>query len=114
MKLISYPVVSNAQWKPAYELHATTESGKPSPTVSLHYLARITQSTGEDWNNTALTLRTVAFDTVVKRTPQLNPVKIHPQAERPIIQKKDFIPTPNNLFGPVPNVILNRFNSNDP
>jgi hypothetical protein len=105
MKLISYPVVSNAQWKPTYELHATTESGKPSSSVSLHYRARITQSTGEDWNNTALTLSTVASDTVVKRIPQLNPVKIHPRAERPVFQKKGFIPTQNNPFGPAPNVI---------
>jgi hypothetical protein len=105
MKLISYPVVSNAQWKPTYELHANTESGKPSSSVSLHYRARITQSTGEDWNNTALTLSTVASDTVVKRIPQLNPVKIHPRAERPTFPKKGFNPTQNNPFGPAPNAI---------
>ena len=72
------PVVSNAQWNPTYELHATTENGKPSSSVSLHYRARVSQSTGEDWNNTALTLSTVASDTVVKQIPQLRRVRIQP------------------------------------
>ena len=39
-------VVSGAIWQPTYELHATTDNGKPSSSVSLHYRARIQQSTG--------------------------------------------------------------------
>ena len=59
----SLSVVSNATWEPTYELHATTENGKPSNSVALHYRARVTQSTGEDWNNTLLALSTVTRTT---------------------------------------------------
>jgi hypothetical protein len=45
-KLHFFIVVSGASWHPTYELHATTENGKPSSSVSLHYRARIQQSTG--------------------------------------------------------------------
>ncbi|KAF8903751.1 hypothetical protein CPB84DRAFT_1728192 [Gymnopilus junonius] len=69
-------IVSSVNWKPTYELHATTENGKPSPSVALHYRARVTQSTGEDWNNVSLTLSTITSDSFVKRIPQLRPVKI--------------------------------------
>ncbi|KAF9450483.1 hypothetical protein P691DRAFT_810305 [Macrolepiota fuliginosa MF-IS2] len=70
-------IVSNTHWSPTYELDAVTgENGQPSRTVSLHYRACITQSTGEDWSNAALTLSTVATDTIVKRIPRLEPVRI--------------------------------------
>jgi len=69
-------VVSNATWTPTYELHATTENGKPSSSVSLHYRACVTQSTGEDWNDTELTLSTVTSDTVVRQIPRLRTVKL--------------------------------------
>ncbi|KAJ7765857.1 hypothetical protein DFH07DRAFT_1058781 [Mycena maculata] len=72
-------IVTNASWDSTYELHAATENNKPSSSVSLHYRARIVQSTGEDWANTALTLSTVAASTVAKSIPSLNPVKIRPQ-----------------------------------
>jgi hypothetical protein len=72
-------VVDNASWEPAYELHARTENGKPLSSVSLHYRARVSQTTGEDWTDTALTLSTVASDTAARSIPQLKPVKIRPQ-----------------------------------
>ncbi|KAF7375624.1 hypothetical protein MSAN_00451300 [Mycena sanguinolenta] len=75
-------LVSNASWESTYELHAATENGKPSSSVSLHYRARITQSTGEDWADTALTLSTVSASTVTKSIPWLNSLKIKPQAHR--------------------------------
>ncbi|KAG5641777.1 hypothetical protein DXG03_004253 [Asterophora parasitica] len=53
-------IVSNVSWTPSYELHATSSSGKPSSSVALHYRARITQSTGEDWTGTAVTLSTLS------------------------------------------------------
>ncbi|KAF8872571.1 hypothetical protein BD779DRAFT_1709096 [Infundibulicybe gibba] len=81
-------IVGDAQWRPAYELHATTKNGKPSPAVSLHYLARITQSTGEDWADTALTLSTVSPDTNAS-IPELSPVKVTPQyKENPLFGSK--------------------------
>ncbi|KAF9459033.1 hypothetical protein BDZ94DRAFT_1269216 [Collybia nuda] len=69
-------IVSDVQWKSTYELHASTENGKPSPSVSLHYRARVTQSTGEDWSNTSLTLSTVTADTLGKRIPELTSIRI--------------------------------------
>ncbi|KAJ7035289.1 hypothetical protein C8F04DRAFT_1098768 [Mycena alexandri] len=76
-------LVLNASWESTYELHAATDNSKPSSSVSLHYRARITQSTGEDWNDTALTLSTVAASTVAKSIPWLNPIKIRPQSHSP-------------------------------
>ncbi|KAJ6615886.1 hypothetical protein B0H10DRAFT_2435257 [Mycena sp. CBHHK59/15] len=73
-------IVSNASWESTYELHAATENGKPSSSVALHYRARIVQSTGEDWSDTALTLSTVAASTIAKSIPWLSPIKIRPQS----------------------------------
>ncbi|TFK16660.1 hypothetical protein FA15DRAFT_676612 [Coprinopsis marcescibilis] len=72
-------IVSNAQWQPTYELHAKTENGKPSPLVKLHYRARITQSTGEDWTDTSLTLSTVS-GTDAHTIPSLKTVKLSPKS----------------------------------
>ncbi|KAJ7471038.1 hypothetical protein FB451DRAFT_1090666 [Mycena latifolia] len=73
-------LVSNASWESTYELHAATDNSKPSSSVALHYRARIVQSTGEDWTDTALTLSTVAASTIAKSIPWLNPIKIRPQS----------------------------------
>ncbi|BCL37041.1 mucoidy inhibitor MuiA family protein [Nostoc sp. MS1] len=47
-------MVNHASWTPLYDLrlHSTTQ------TVNLNYLAEITQNTGEDWQDVALTLST--------------------------------------------------------
>ncbi|KAF8268362.1 hypothetical protein EI94DRAFT_1829590 [Lactarius quietus] len=71
-------LVQNAAWSAAYELHATTDAGVPSPSVSLHYRARITQSTGEDWTGVALTLSTADMNLSTQRIPALIPTKIRP------------------------------------
>ncbi|KAK7055911.1 hypothetical protein R3P38DRAFT_2849558 [Favolaschia claudopus] len=73
-------IVTNASWESTYELHAATENGKPSSAVALQYRARIMQSTGEDWTDTALTLSTVAASTIAKSIPWLNAIKIKPQS----------------------------------
>ena len=57
-------VVSGATWRPYYDLRATNNDGKPSPDVSLHYCANITQSTGEDWDDASLTLSTANSQTL--------------------------------------------------
>ncbi|KAH0585650.1 hypothetical protein H2248_008872 [Termitomyces sp. 'cryptogamus'] len=72
-------VVGNVSWTPTYELHAKAENGKPLSTVALHYRARVSQSTGEDWTNVSLTLSTNS-DTIAKRIPQLMPVKLRPRS----------------------------------
>ncbi|KAF8266027.1 hypothetical protein EI94DRAFT_1587080 [Lactarius quietus] len=71
-------LVQNAAWSAAYELHATTDAGVPSPSVSLHYRARITQSTGEDWTGVALTLSTADMNLSTQRISTLIPTKISP------------------------------------
>ncbi|KAJ7503295.1 hypothetical protein B0H11DRAFT_578984 [Mycena galericulata] len=93
-------IVTNASWESTYELHANTENNKPSSSVSLHYRARIVQSTGEDWADTALTLSTVAASTVAKSIPRLNPIKIRPQTHG----RGAFAHVPQNAgaFGSVP------------
>ena len=48
-------LVSSASWKPTYKLRAGTEENDK---VALEYLASVTQETGEDWTNVALTLST--------------------------------------------------------
>ncbi|KAH8984948.1 hypothetical protein EDB92DRAFT_1936445 [Lactarius akahatsu] len=71
-------LVQNATWSAAYELHATTEAGVPSSSVSLHYRARIMQSTGEDWTDVALTLSTADMNLSTQSIPTLTPTKIRP------------------------------------
>ncbi|TFK68241.1 hypothetical protein BDN72DRAFT_769601 [Pluteus cervinus] len=87
-------IVAHASWHPTYELHATTTSdGRPSPTVSLHYRARVTQSTGEDWTDTSLTLSTVASDVVAQSLPQPIPFKIRPRNgffQKPLFPTNNF------------------------
>jgi len=72
-------VVGNVSWEPTYTLHASTENGKPSSTVTLQYRARVKQSTGEDWTDTALTLSTVASDATTQSIPHLKSMEIRPQ-----------------------------------
>jgi uncharacterized protein (TIGR02231 family) len=54
-------VVSGASWTPLYDLRAKISTSPKEPsTVSLHYRASISQSTGEDWSNVSLTLSTAS------------------------------------------------------
>ncbi|KAH9027688.1 hypothetical protein EDB85DRAFT_2133997 [Lactarius pseudohatsudake] len=90
-------LVQNATWSAAYELHATTDAGVPSPSVSLHYRARITQSTGEDWAGVALTLSTADMNLSTQSIPTLIPTKISP----PKNPFNRFLPSTNGLLQPV-------------
>ncbi|OSC98498.1 hypothetical protein PYCCODRAFT_1417614 [Trametes coccinea BRFM310] len=70
-------LVSGVTWRPFYDLHATTIEGQPSKDVSMRYCATIVQHTGEDWNDTTLTLSTA--DAKAQRqlsVPPLQPLKI--------------------------------------
>ncbi|KAG8893270.1 hypothetical protein FRC00_010737, partial [Tulasnella sp. 408] len=54
-------IVSGASWSPLYDLRAKISTDKQEkPSVSLHYRASISQSTGEDWSDVALTLSTAS------------------------------------------------------
>lgn len=69
-------VVSNASWKPLYDLRASiAPDSKSESAVHLHYRASISQSTGEDWSNVMLTLST-ASPLQGTSVPTLNPLWI--------------------------------------
>jgi hypothetical protein len=70
--------VSNAQWQPVYDLHAGSENGKPSTSVSLQYRVALSQSTGETWNNTDLILSTSATDVLNAGIPVSQSLSIEP------------------------------------
>ena len=70
--------VSNAQWYPVYDLHAGSEKGKPSTSVTLQYRVALSQSTGETWNNTDLTLSTSATDVLNAGIPTSQSLSIEP------------------------------------
>jgi hypothetical protein len=72
-------VVPNAKWTPLYSVVAhTAQDGQVSPMVSLHCRASITQTTGEDWKNVALTLSTASPNSFGNSLPRLTPLKIKP------------------------------------
>lgn len=81
-------VVKDCSWDATYELRTTTESGKPSSSVALHYLATVKQRTGEDWTNAVLTLSTNQTDMLPKSLPRIGRFQI--RQARPL----------GNLFGP--------------
>ncbi|KAF8751572.1 hypothetical protein RHS01_08572 [Rhizoctonia solani] len=62
IKLSLTYVVNGAGWKPAYELHAITDSKTQAiaNNATLHYHASILQTTGEDWEDVQLTLSTAS------------------------------------------------------
>ncbi|KAG8809186.1 hypothetical protein FRC18_004661, partial [Serendipita sp. 400] len=64
-------MVSNASWRPLYDLRATVGPTKTS--IILHYRANITQSTGEDWKEVELTLST-ASPQLGSTIPSLKPL----------------------------------------
>ena len=82
---LEFAVVSGVTWTPSYDLRATTTSdGQTSPTVALHYLASIAQSTGEDWTDAALTLSTATSRTLESLSiPTNDPLKISSLATVP-------------------------------
>ncbi|CUA72982.1 Protein F37C4,5 [Caenorhabditis elegans] [Rhizoctonia solani] len=69
-------VVSNASWKPLYDVRASiAEAPEGTSTIALHYRASITQTTGENWSDVALSLST-ASPQLGSRVPQLSPWRI--------------------------------------
>ncbi|MBN2547714.1 MAG: mucoidy inhibitor MuiA family protein [Anaerolineales bacterium] len=68
-------VVSNAGWKPLYDLRLVEENGKAE--LEIGYLAQVTQQTGENWENVELTLST-ARPALAATLPELEPWFIGP------------------------------------
>ncbi|KAI0706411.1 hypothetical protein C8Q76DRAFT_157803 [Earliella scabrosa] len=72
-------LVTGVQWQPHYDLHASTSEGKPLSGVTLQYCASISQSTGEDWNDTTLTLSTANSQALKSLSvPIVSPLKVSP------------------------------------
>ena len=59
-------------------MHAGSENGKPSTSVSLQYRVALSQSTGETWNNTDLILSTSATDVLNAGIPTSQSLSIEP------------------------------------
>ncbi|KAI0695487.1 hypothetical protein C8T65DRAFT_584266 [Cerioporus squamosus] len=77
-------LVTGVSWQPYYDLHASTSEGKPSSEISLLYCANITQSTGEDWTDTALTLSTANSQALNSLSvPVVDPLKVTPTRPHP-------------------------------
>ncbi|EUC60830.1 mucoidy inhibitor A [Rhizoctonia solani AG-3 Rhs1AP] len=54
-------VVSDASWTPLYDVRASiAKTPEETSTIALHYRASITQTTGENWPDVALTLSTAS------------------------------------------------------
>ena len=75
--------VLSARWDPLYDLYATSEDGKPSTSVSLHYRVNLSQSTGEDWTSAKLILSTSATDVLNAGIPRPDNLIIKPPTPPP-------------------------------
>jgi uncharacterized protein (TIGR02231 family) len=71
---VSY-MVSGAGWKPLYDLRLLEKDGASS--LEVGYLAQVTQNTGENWDQVALTLST-ARPALARILPELDPWYIRP------------------------------------
>jgi len=71
---LSY-IVSDAGWQPLYDMRLL--EGGEKPTLEIGYLAQMTQRTGEDWPDVALTLST-ARPALAETLPELDPWYIGP------------------------------------
>ncbi|TFK87184.1 hypothetical protein K466DRAFT_491350 [Polyporus arcularius HHB13444] len=82
-------LVTGARWELRYDLHARTSNGRPSPDVSFHQYAKITQSTGEDWKDTEITLSASNSQSLCGlyvpslETLQASPKRANPQSTLP-------------------------------
>ncbi|KAG8714692.1 hypothetical protein FRC08_011583 [Ceratobasidium sp. 394] len=90
-------VVSNASWTPLYDVRASiAKSPDATSTIALHYRASITQTTGENWSNVALTLSTASPQSG-SNVPNLSswrigfPTPPPPPVPRPVIASRGMI-----------------------
>ncbi|KII84403.1 hypothetical protein PLICRDRAFT_32431 [Plicaturopsis crispa FD-325 SS-3] len=94
-------IVKGAYWTPAYELYATTgEDDQPASKIALHYRARITQNSGEDWAGVVLTLSSGEIGSLFApgytTVPELRSRKI---MARPQLPKPAWSQSGGGLFG---------------
>lgn len=67
-------VVANAGWQPLYDVRLLEDE---RPIIEVGYLAQVTQRTGEDWDDVALTLST-ARPALTETLPDLDPWYVGP------------------------------------
>lgn len=87
VKLTLTYVTRSARWYPRYELQLAPETNR----VQVSFFGLVSQESGEDWQDTALTLST-AIPTTATALPKLATWKIG--------QRERFIPTPAPLVRP--------------
>jgi uncharacterized protein (TIGR02231 family) len=76
--------VRNSRWTPLYDARLDTGTKDRKPALELVRRAEITQSTGEDWSNVALSVSTVRTARGGK-APDLNSLIVqYPQLQRPM------------------------------
>jgi uncharacterized protein (TIGR02231 family) len=76
--------VRNARWSPLYDARLDTGARDRKPALELVRRAEITQSTGEDWSNVALSVSTVRTARG-GNAPELNSLIVqYPQPPRPV------------------------------
>jgi uncharacterized protein (TIGR02231 family) len=71
-------VVAQAGWQPLYDVRLLEEGGRQ--VLEVGYLAQVTQRTGEDWSDVALTLST-ARPALAETLPELEPWYVGPVIE---------------------------------
>ena len=77
--------VRNARWTPLYDARLDTGAKDRKPALELVRRAEITQNTGEDWSNVALSVSTVRTARGGK-APDLNSLIVqYPQPARPVM-----------------------------
>ncbi|KAI0319141.1 hypothetical protein OF83DRAFT_1163099 [Amylostereum chailletii] len=77
-------VVIMAKQPTNIKLKLTYISGVPASAMSLHYRAKISQSTGEDWSDVALALSTAHMNLAGDTIPELKPRRICPPLSVPV------------------------------
>ncbi|KAH7884852.1 hypothetical protein F5I97DRAFT_1929687 [Phlebopus sp. FC_14] len=63
-------LVITVTWKPVYDLRVATTGDSPSPSVCLNFRCKITQRTGENWDNVELMLTTGSPTSQLIRLPE--------------------------------------------
>lgn len=84
---LSYEV-SGARWYPRYDIQLHPATGR----VEIHFAGEVSQETGEDWSDAALTLST-AVPAASTRLPRLHTWKIG--------ERERFVPAPPRVNDPV-------------
>jgi len=84
---VSYEI-SGARWYPSYDIQLHPETGR----VEIHFAGEVSQETGEDWSDAALTLST-AVPAASTRLPRLHTWKIG--------ERERFVPAPPRVNDPV-------------